>query len=703
MSNELLEIFRPKSVAIIGISSSEITLSRKIYTNMKEFGYTGIIHLVNPKAPIIETVQTYPSILDVNGDVDLAVIIVPGRFVADVLEECGKKGVKGAVIISAGFREIGEVGREREKVLMKIARKYKIRLIGPNCMGILNADPDIKLNATFALVHPPFGSVGLIAQSGALGDLLMERAYDENIGINKFFSIGNKMDITSNDLLEAWMDHPDISLIMMYLEDFGNPRKFVEIARKITAKKPIIALKAARTFAGQKAASSHTGAMVSSDEAVEAVFEQVGIIRANSINEMFDFAKGFKCGGEYFGNRVAIITNAGGPAIMATDAFITDGFELSQFSKKTQTAFDKMVPDEGSIANPVDLIAAGTPQGFQDLMEIALDDENVDLAMLIYMSPLYSNVDEVIELMSKVVHNTDKPVLTCMLGLKTVPKELYKSEELAYPIFEFPISAVRAASTFRKYSLWKERQKGRVKNFKVDMKRAKKVIDKVKKKKRIKLTYTECKEVLSAYGFQFPQGNLAKTADDVLELGAKLEFPVVMKISAPELSHKSDIGGVVTDIRDVNELLLTYNKMKKAVGKTVWKKAEGVIVERMVKGGVETIIGMKCDPKFGPLLVFGLGGVMVEIMKDVAVRIPPLTDQDADEMMKAIKGYPLLTGYRGDTPKDVKKVSQLLQRFSKLVLDLEDIETLEINPLIVMEKGALCVDAKIMLKDKNHD
>jgi acetyltransferase len=616
------------------------------------------------------------------------------------MEECGKKGVKGAVIISAGFKETGPEGKKREEELLKIAKKHNIRVIGPNCMGILNADPDIRLDANFALVHPPYGSVALIAQSGALGDMLMEKAYNENLGINKFFSIGNKMDVTSNDLLEAFAEDKDINLVLMYLEDFGDPRKFAEVARKITQKKPVIAMKAARTFAGQKAASSHTGTLIGSDEAVDAIFDQVGIIRANSIGEMFDYAKGFKCGGGYQGNRVAIVTNAGGPAIMATDAFITDGFEMAKFSDKTAKAIRRIIAEEGASGNPVDLIASGSPQQFQKVMELALKDPNVDMAVLLYMSPLYSNVDEIVARLTKLVEYTTKPVLACMLGLWTVPAELYKSKELKYPIFQFPESAVKAISGLRRYHLWKKRQHGKLKRFKVDKNKAKKVLGKVKKQKRTRLTYTECKEVLSAYGFRFPDGALVKNADDALEAGAELEFPVVMKISSLELSHKSDIGGVILDIRDVNELLLAFNKMKKNIKPRVWKRAEGITIEQMIKGGVETILGMKQDPKFGPLVVFGMGGIMVEIMGDFTVRIPPLTDQDAEEMIMAMKGYPLLTGYRGDTPKDIKNLIELVQRFSHLVVDFEgEIESMEINPLIALEKGACCVDAKIVLKE----
>jgi len=698
MKNELKDIFRPRSVAIIGISSKERSLSRKIYTNIKEFGYTGIIYLVNPTVEIIETVKVYPSILSIPDPVDMAVIIVPAAHVAVSLEECGKKGVRSAVIISAGFKEIGPVGLQREHDLLKIAKKYNIRVVGPNCMGVLNSDPDIRLNATFALVHPPYGSVALIAQSGALGDLLMERAYDENLGINKFFSIGNKMDVSSNDLLGSFLDDPDINLILMYLEDFGNPRKFIKIAREMTLKKPIIAVKAARTFAGQKAASSHTGTLVSSDDAVDAIFEQVGIIRANTIDEMFDYAKGFKCAKEYLGNRVAIITNAGGPAIMATDAFTTDGFVLAQFGKKTQEAIRKIVPKEGAVNNPVDMIASGTPEQLQNLMSLALKDPNVDIAVLIYMSPLYTNVDEVISRMSLVVKGTHKPVLTCMLGLKTVPKELYKNVDLQYPIFEFPESAVKAVSTLRKYTTFKQRDKGKLRSFDNDKAAVSRVLDRVKKEGRKRLTYTECKEALTAYGFRFPKGLLVNSIEEALEHGAELEYPVVMKISSSEIAHKTDIGGVRTGIRDVNELLLAYRTMKNDIKSGVWKKAEGVVLERMVKGGVETIIGMRSDPKFGPLIVFGLGGVMVEIMEDVCVKIPPLTDEDADRMIRSLKGFPLLTGYRGDTPKDVAKVKELLQRFAQFIVDFEEIEGMEMNPLIVLEKDALCVDAKITLK-----
>jgi acetyltransferase len=645
--------------------------------------------------------KAYPNVLAIPGPVDLAFVVVPKQFVLDAVNDCGKKGVRGIVVITAGFKEIGELGVQLENDLVKIVKRYNMRMVGPNCMGIINTDTAIKMHGTFAPAHPLRGHVGFMSQSGALGNIILDYAKELNIGFSKFVSLGNKADISGNDILEDLESDENTNLILMYLESFGNPRKFTKIVRRISKNKPIIAVKAGRTHAGAQAASSHTGALAGMDVAVDALFEQCGVHRATSIEELFDYALAFANQPLPKGNRVAILSNAGGPAIIATDACVSLGLEMAEFEPKTTKFLRKNLPEEASVKNPVDILGDGGPERYRMSLEAIIKDPNVDAVITVFVPPQITNPLEVAKAITEVGNKYTKPVLGCFMGREELLAGIEELEEHNVPAYTFPESAAKALSGMYSYYQWTHKKFGRPKKFKIDNSSAKKVIEKVKKEGRTQLTAFEVEQILTAYGFSFPKCGIANTPAEALKHAKKVGYPVVLKISSSKIMHKSDIGGVMLNIHDEKELKKGYQAMKAALKKhNVDKDIEGIQVQEMIQGGKETILGVTNDPQFGPLIMFGLGGVYVEVLKDVSFRVHPLTDLDAKEMIQSIQGYKLLSGVRGEEPVDIEQIQENLLRLSQLVSDFPEIEEVDVNPLLAFQKGETCrvVDAKMVLK-----
>lgn len=691
-------IFKPKSIAIIGASRRRGTVGREILYNLVRYGFNGAVYPVNPNALYIQSIKCYSSVLDIPDPVDLAIIVVPKKIVLDVAEECGKKGVKGLIVISAGFKEIGEKGVKLEKKLVRIVKKYGMRLIGPNCMGVINTSPEYRMNATFAPSLPPLGKVSFISQSGALGVIILNLAETLNIGLSKFASMGNKADVSANDLLEDFENDPNTELILMYLESFGNPRKFTKIARRLARKKPIIAVKAGRTTQGAKAASSHTGALASLDVATDALFEQCGVIRVTSIEELFDYASAFSSQPLPKGNKVAIVTNAGGPAIMTTDAVVNLGLEMSVFEENTKKKLKEKLPEEASVENPIDLLAEADAKMFEFVLTQVLQDKNVDSVITIFVPPIMIDPTKVALSISKVSQKYDKPVLGCFMGREDVLSVVRKLKGRSVPAYLFPESAAKSLAEMYRYEKWRKRKIGKIQKFKVDIQKVKKIFNKVILEDRYWLTDFEVKEVLETYDFSFPKSKLAKDINEALVIANEIGYPVALKISSKEIIHKSDVKGVMLDIETPQELKEKYSQMMKNLGNKF--KIDGIIVQEMIAGGKETILGMNFDPNFGPLIMFGLGGIFVEILKDVSFRITPLTDIDSMEMIKSIRGYPLLKGVRGEEGVDIDAISGALQRLSQFVCDFHNLEEIDINPFYVFPKGKkpLVIDARIKLK-----
>jgi acetyl coenzyme A synthetase (ADP forming)-like protein len=700
MSENLDAIFKPRSIAVVGTSRKDGTIGREILHNLVAYGFNGPVYPVNPNAEYVNSIKCYPNISSIPDQVDLVIIVVPKDHVLSVIEESGKKGVKGVVVISAGFKEIGEKGVKLEKELVDIIKKYGMRLVGPNCMGIINTTKDIKMDGTFGSTLPLEGTVGFMSQSGALGNIILEYADELKIGFSKFISLGNKADVSGNDMLMDLEDDENTNIILMYLESFGNPRKFTKIARRLTKKKPIIAVKAGRTMAGARAASSHTGALAGLDVAVDALFEQCGVLRATSIEELFDYTLAFSNQPLPKGKRVAIVTNAGGPGIIATDACVSLGLEMSDFDEETYKVLEDILPEEASTQNPVDILGDGGPERYEKALDVVLKDENVDAVITIFVPPLMSKPLEIALAISRVRANYDKPVLGCFMGREEVLTSIQELERNNIPAYLFPESAAKSIAGMYKYNQVKQRREGELKQFEVNTEKAENILVEAKKKGSGFLPNNQVKDILEAYGFNFPALELAKDEKEAMKIAKRIGYPVALKIASPDIIHKSDAGGVALDIEDENELRKKYNRIISEVKTKVPKaKIDGMIVEEMVIGGRETILGMSLDPNFGPLIMFGLGGIYVEILKDVSFRIAPISDLDASEMVRSVKSYPLLKGVRGEKSVDISSIEEYIQRLSRLVEDFPEIEEIDINPFVVFEKGKCCniVDARIKI------
>lgn len=699
-NNSLDGIFKPRSIAVIGASTKKGTIGREILHNLIEYEFNGKVFPVNPKARVIHSIKCYSTILDVPDAVDLAIIIVPSEQVGQTLEQCGEKGVKGVVVITSGFRETGEKGAKKEEELVKIIRKHNMRMIGPNCFGVLNCDPLYSMNATFSRTRPLSGPVGFMTQSGALGETILSHANQMNLGFSMFASVGNKADISGDDILEYWRDDPGTQIILLYLESFGDPKRFTQIAREITRKKPIIAVKAGRTAAGARAVSSHTGALAGLDVGTDALFEQCGVIRVSSVDQLFDLAVALSNQPLPKGDRVAIVTNAGGPGILATDAVVNLGLKMATFEKQTLRYLKQNLPDMAAINNPVDVIASGGAESYRVAMDAILSDKNVDAVIVIFVPPIVVDyqavIDAIVEMIDK--HKNDKTVLGCFMA---VPGGSSGDEVMArhnIPIYIFPESAAKALSLMVRHRQWVERPVGKIARYKVDRNHVKNLINTAAKEGRNTILGEDALSILEAYGIPVARSINAKTNQDIKAAAARLGFPVIMKINDPKIVHKTDVGGVTGELRTQAEVLEAFKTMKKRFTKSKGGFA-GVIIQEMVKDGVESIIGMSQDPSFGPLMMFGLGGIYVEVMKDVDFKVHPLTDYDAREMIQSIHAYPLLTGFRGAAKVDLKGLEETILRLSQLVTDFPQLESFDLNPFIVTarRKTSKAVDARFMI------
>ncbi len=708
-------IFRPRSIAVIGASRDRTTVGGALFHNLLKHDFQGAVYPVNPKSPVVQSVKAYPTVADLPEAVDLALIVVPGAFVNATLEECGRKGVRAAVVISAGFKEIGGEGVERERQMVAIARRYGMRVVGPNCLGVLNTEAGVSMDATFAPPFPPPGPVAFSSQSGALGLAIIEYATTLNVGLSHFISVGNKADVSGNDLLEFWERDPGTRIILLYLESFGNPRRFLEIARRVGRTKPILAVKSGRTSAGIRAASSHTGSLAGADTAVTALCAQAGVIRTDTLEELFDVAILLANQPVPRGHRVGILTNAGGPAIMASDACETRGIEVASLTDETRAALQAFLPAEASTRNPVDMIASATPESFEKAVRIMASDPNIDSLIALYVSPVVTNPLEVAQgiVRGHEAAKADqrakglepKPLLTCFLGSHGVPEGLKSLQAGHIPSYTFPEAAAIALARAVKYGRWLQEPDGRAPVFDdVDRAAARAVLDGALARADEKgawLTPDEVDKLLAAWRIPTPAVEFAETADAAVAAAGRLGFPVAVKLASDTITHKSDVGGVRLDLRNAREVHEAFVAIETRLA-GIGKRAEmaGVTVQQMIREGLETIVGMTRDPSFGPLMLFGLGGVQVELLKDVFFRVHPLTDLDASAMVHGIRGAKLLDGYRGAPPGDVPKLEEALLRISQLVGEFPAIAEMDLNPLKVLPPGRGCValDARVLVK-----
>lgn len=698
MGKTLECIFRPKSIAVIGASATPGKIGHEIVHNLVTARFNGKVFPINPRADVVYSIKAYPSVLDVPDGIDMAVVVVPKEFSLDVVKQCVRKEVRGLVVITAGFKETGEAGAGLERELTRLVRDHGMRMVGPNCMGVINTDPDVRMNASFARTYPSHGKTAFISQSGALGEAILDYSVETGIGLSKFVSLGNRADVTSNDVLEYLLDDASVELVLLYLESFGNPRNFSRIARELSREKPIIAVKSGRTKAGARAASSHTGSLAGMDIAVDVLFEQCGVLRADTIEEVFDVAKAFVGQPRPAGPNVAILTNGGGPGILATDALVGRGLNMADFTEETRRELAGFLSEDAAVGNPVDMTGSGAPGDFGKALDVMLGDPGVDSALVIVVMPAFLDAKAVARSVIKTREkHPEKLVLTCfMTGSEDDTGVLGVLREADVPVYTYPESAALALAGLERYRRWLTKPQGKIVEFDVEQDLAVSVLEKAHSDGRKLLTVAESQQVLAAYGIEVADSEKVEDEGAAVAFAKEHGYPLVLKIVSSKISHKSDSGGVVLNIRDEESLRKEYVGMRERFSRD---QVEAILVQEMVEGVAETVIGTTLDPTFGPLLMFGLGGIYVEVLKDVVFKMYPLTDLDAGDMIRSIKGYKLLTGYRGKDPADLAKLEETLLRVSQLTGDFPQIRSLEMNPFMVAGPGGCtcAVDARVIV------
>ena len=690
----------PKSIAIIGASDKEGSVGRAITNNIMK-GYKGTIYPISPTRETVFGKKAYKSVLDVPGKVDLAVVVTKNTIVPSVLEECGKKKLRGAIVITAGFKEVDEEGAKLEQKLKDIAKKYKLQIIGPNCLGVMNLEPQTMMNSTFLKITPKSGEIALVSQSGAICAALVEDASAQGIGFSAVISMGNKADMSEIDILKMLAEHKQTKVIVIYLEDMGNGQEFLKVCKDITRKKkkPVLVLKSGRSPEGAKAAMSHTGALMGSDEIYDALLKQSGAIRVDTMEELFDYATAFSKQPLPMNGDLVIVSNAGGPAIISTDACSKLGIKMAKI-EEIRKKIDAVIPPWGSSRNPVDIVGDADFKRFENVLNEVLKHKNVG-SVISMCTPsatlIYDKLAEVIVSMSK---KYKKTMLASLMGLDegiTNREILAKGDVPYYTYAEGSIRALKAMLTFTN---WVKNSPGKITKFNVKKNTVKKILDNAKKEKRSALLEEEGQEILRAYGFPLPASKLAKSKKEAVAASKKIGYPVVLKIASPQIIHKSDAGGVKVNLQNAKDVENAFDTIIKNA-KKYNKKADikGVLVVEMVKGGKEMIIGSKLEPGFGPVVMLGMGGIYVEVLKDVTFKLAPMTNIEADDMISSIKTKKILEGVRGEKPSDIKKLSECIQRLSQLVSDFNEIKELDMNPVLVMEKNKGCrvLDVRIGL------
>ncbi len=693
--------FQPKSVALIGASAKPGKLGYTVLANMIAAGFPGKIYPINPKATEISGYKAYPSIRDVPEVPDLAVIVIPAPYVAEALHEIGEKGTKSVVVISAGFREANVEGLERERELVRIAQQYDMRIIGPNCLGII--DTYTPINATFAAGTPPQGNIAFMSQSGALQTAILDWSLaSHDLGFSKFVSLGNKCDIDEMDLMRAWAEDPVTRVILAYVEGLPNGQEFIKTAREVSRKKPILVLKSGVTESGSRAVSSHTGSLAGAEAAYNAGFYQAGVLRMETLQEIFDSARAFANQPLLQGDRIAIVTNAGGPGILATDALERYGMHLSRLEHDTTAKLNELLPEAASTANPIDVLGDARADRYAQALEVVATDPNVDGILCIVTPQAMTEIVETANAVGKISQRIDKPVLGAFMGEERIKAGMDVLSSYHIPNYLFPEQAAQAFAAMRDYNTARVRPDPKYVTFDVDKQRVADVFAQVRSEGRVSVGEAEARAVAEAYGLQLPKSKLAATADEAIAAAAEIGYPVVLKIASPDILHKTDVGGVkvglnsASDVRDAFDLIV-YRATRYVPEARIW----GCLVQEMVPmDGIEVLVGMSKDPQFGPLVTFGLGGILVEALKDVTFRVAPFGKQDAEEMLNEIRARSLLAGVRGRPPADRDAMVDTLLRINQLVTDFPEIVEMDINPLMVYAKGqgAITLDMRLVLK-----
>ena len=697
-------LFAPQSIAVVGASRTPGSVGHAIMTNLVTGGYTGVVYPVNPKAKSILGNRCVTNVTAIDDHIDLAVLVVPAPAIQGVVQSCADKGTRHFVVISAGFKEVGGEGTKREQDLKELALKRGLTIVGPNCLGIINTAPTVCMNATFARGMPNSGPFGLISQSGALCTALLDYAKGIGIGFSRFVSFGNKVAVSENDLLMALAADPLTKAILMYVEELSQGQAFIETCHKITHgsnPKPIIAIKTGRTQEGAAAAASHTGSLAGRDEVYDAVLAQAGVLRVDSVKELFDCAEVFGDPSLPAGRRTAVVTNAGGPGIMATDACIRSGMLLPRFQEYTLKSLRYQLPAAASLKNPVDVIGDAKHDRYRAALDAVSADENVDQLLVIVTPQTMTDVTEIAEVIRETRSFCGKPIVGCLMGMVDVSAGVQLLRKNGVPAYAFPEDAMRAMAAKCRFAEWTRQPTLTYKRFEVGREQVASLLDAELAAGRNTLVELKALEVFRHYGFPIVPYDLATDADGAAQAAARIGFPVVLKISGPKILHKTDVGGVRLNLNDEASVRTAFDEMIVAVKKKMGNDTEiwGVLVQKMLPKGKETIIGMSRDPRLGPLLMFGLGGIYTEALKDVSFRLAPLRENVALEMIMNIRAHKLLRGFRGEAPSDVPAIAECLLRLSQLVVDHPRIKELDVNPLIVYPKGqgAMVADARLIL------
>ena len=690
----------PKSIAIIGASDKDGSVGRAITSNIMK-GYKGTIYPISPTRETVFDKKAYKSVLDVSGKIDLAVIVTKNTIVPAVLEECGKKKLRGAIVITAGFKEVDAEGAKLEQKLKDIAKKYKLQIIGPNCLGVMNLEPKTMMNSTFLKITPKSGEIALISQSGAICAALVEDASAQGIGFSAVISMGNKADMSEVDILKMLAEHKQTKVIVMYLEDMGNGQEFLKVCKDITRKKkkPVLVLKSGRSPEGAKAAMSHTGALMGSDEIYDALLKQSGAIRVDTMEELFDYATAFSKQPLPMNGDLVIVSNAGGPAIISTDACSKLGIKMAKI-EEIRKKIDAVIPPWGSSRNPVDIVGDADFNRFENVLNEVLKHKNVGSVISMCTPSATLDYDKLAKVIVSMSKKYKKTMLASLMGLDEgiTNREILANGDVPY--YTYAEGSIRALNAMLTFTNWVKNPSGKTTKFTVKKDKVKKILDNAKKEKRNALLEEEGQEILRAYGFPLPASKLAKTKKEAVTASKKIGYPVVLKIASPQIIHKSDAGGVKVNLQNAKDVENAFDTIIKNA-KKYDKKADikGVLVVEMVKGGKEMIIGSKLEPGFGPVVMLGMGGIYVEVLKDVTFKLAPMTNIEADDMISSIKTKKILEGVRGEKPSDIKKLSECIQRLSQLVSDFNEIKELDMNPVLVMEKNKGCkvLDVRIGL------
>jgi acetate---CoA ligase (ADP-forming) len=692
----LRRFFRPGSVAVVGASRDPRSIGGLVFSNILSGAYEGVVYPVNASSTVVQSVRAYPSLRDLPETPDLVIVAVPAPYVNDVVDEAGELGVRAVCIISAGFAETDDEGEKRQEDLVERARGHGLRVVGPNCMGLLNCAADVRLNGTFSQTFPDPGRLGFLSQSGALGLAVLDHVARLGLGMSTFVSVGNKADISGNDLLLYWEDDPETDVLLLYLESFGNPRRFSRIARRISYKKPIVAVKSGRTSAGRRAASSHTAALAAGDVAVDALFRQTGVIRTDTLEEMFGVAGLLTSQPLPRGQRVAILTNAGGPGILCADACESNGLEVPALREQTKEQLRRILPPEAGFDNPVDMIASGTAEQYGEALRVLGQAEEVDAVIVIFIPPVVTRAEDVAREIAAARREMadDRTTVSVFMSARGLPAEL---SDAGIPSYAFPEDAARALGHVAQYAHWRSSPHGDVvRPTDIDEVRARDVIDGALREtgEARWLDTSQAEDVLSAYGVRFAASRVVRSPEEAAAAQEEIGTPVALKLAAP--IHKSDVGGIRLGLEEPGTVAAAVREIRADLDdRGLEEYADSFVVQQMVDEGVEMVVGVTHDPSFGPLVMAGFGGTLVELLQDVSVRITPVTDEDVDEMLRSLRAYELLTGYRGSPPVDVDALKELLYRINAMVEDLPEVAELDLNPVFVSGDGATAVDVRM--------